>query len=76
VFSLIIIQENAEPELRALSDSARGSKALDKALEESMPKTEKLQPFIKEEALVGMNDVCIFFSFYLVCLTITLIVCI
>ncbi|RZC03901.1 BAG-associated GRAM protein 1 isoform B [Glycine soja] len=69
-------KENAEPELRALSDSARGSKALDKALEESMPKTGKLQPFIKEEALVGMNDVCIFFSFYLVCLTITLIVCI
>ncbi|KAG4401124.1 hypothetical protein GLYMA_07G207902v4 [Glycine max] len=49
-------KENAEPELRALSDSARGSKALDKALEESMPKTGKLQPFIKEEALVGMND--------------------
>ncbi|KAG4401129.1 hypothetical protein GLYMA_07G207902v4 [Glycine max] len=47
-------KENAEPELRALSDSARGSKALDKALEESMPKTGKLQPFIKEEALVGL----------------------
>lgn len=65
MFLLIIIQENAESELRAHSSSVRGNKILDKAPEESMPKTGKLQPFVKEEALVGIYNVCIVFSFYL-----------
>ncbi|XP_061373438.1 BAG-associated GRAM protein 1 [Gastrolobium bilobum] len=51
-------KENAESELRAHSSSVRGSKILEKVPQESMPKTGKLQPFIKEEALVGIyNDV-------------------
>ncbi|KAK7252081.1 hypothetical protein RIF29_35793 [Crotalaria pallida] len=50
-------KENAESELRAHSSSVRGSKILDKVPEQSMSKTGKLQPFIKEEALVGIyND--------------------
>ncbi|XP_028205484.1 BAG-associated GRAM protein 1-like isoform X1 [Glycine soja] len=49
-------KENAESELRAHSSSVRGNKILDKAPEESMPKTGKLQPFVKEEALVGIYN--------------------
>ncbi|OIW10159.1 hypothetical protein TanjilG_27910 [Lupinus angustifolius] len=50
-------KENAESELRAHSSSVRGGKITDKLPEESMPKTGKLQHFIKEEALVGIyND--------------------
>ncbi|KAE9597236.1 putative C2 domain, GRAM domain, VASt domain-containing protein [Lupinus albus] len=50
-------KENAESELRAHSSSVRGGKILDKVPEESIPKTAKLQPFIKAEALVGIyND--------------------
>ncbi|KAJ1396484.1 VASt domain, partial [Sesbania bispinosa] len=51
-------KESAESELRAHSSSVRRSDILDKVPEASMPKTGKLQPFIKEEALVGIyNDV-------------------
>ncbi|KAG5023455.1 hypothetical protein JHK85_019797 [Glycine max] len=49
-------KENAESELRAHSSSVRGNKILDKAPEESMPKTGRLQPFVKEEALVGIYN--------------------
>jgi len=56
-FSLIIIQENGLAELCAHSSCGRGSKILDKAFEESMPKTGKLQPIIQGEALVGINNV-------------------
>ncbi|RDY06611.1 BAG-associated GRAM protein 1, partial [Mucuna pruriens] len=57
-------KENAESELRAHSSSVRGSKILDKVPEENMPKTGKLQHFVKEEALVGIYNVGIVFSFY------------
>ncbi|CAL0313520.1 unnamed protein product [Lupinus luteus] len=50
-------KENTESELHAHSSSAQGGKILDKVPEESIPKTGKLQPFIKAEALVGIyND--------------------
>ncbi|KAI4324362.1 hypothetical protein L6164_023910 [Bauhinia variegata] len=50
-------KENAESELRAHSSSVRGNKLLDEVLEESVPKTGKSQPFVKEECLVGIfND--------------------
>jgi len=52
------------PELCAHSSSARGSKVLGKAFEESMPETGKLQPIIQGEALVGINNVCIVFSLF------------
>ncbi|KAI9081927.1 hypothetical protein K1719_036189 [Acacia pycnantha] len=51
-------KENAESELRAQSSSVRGNKIPDKVPEENMGKTGKSQPFVKEEALVGIyNDV-------------------
>ncbi|MED6158066.1 BAG-associated GRAM protein 1 [Stylosanthes scabra] len=49
-------KENAESELRAHSSSVRGTRILDNVPEESMPKTGKLQPFTKEEALVGIYN--------------------
>ncbi|XP_028780101.1 BAG-associated GRAM protein 1 isoform X2 [Neltuma alba] len=51
-------KENAESELRAHSSSVRGNKIPDKVPEEKMGKTGTSQPFVKEEALVGIyNDV-------------------
>ncbi|KAF7805311.1 BAG-associated GRAM protein 1 isoform X1 [Senna tora] len=51
-------KENAESELRAHSSSVRGNKILDKVPEENVEKRGKSQPFVKEEALVGIyNDV-------------------
>ncbi|KAG6726819.1 hypothetical protein I3842_02G098600 [Carya illinoinensis] len=51
-------REKAESALRAHSSSVRGSKTQAKISEDSMPKTGKLQAFIKEEALVPIyNDV-------------------
>ncbi|XP_054811702.1 BAG-associated GRAM protein 1 isoform X2 [Prosopis cineraria] len=51
-------KENAESELRAHSSSVRGNKTPDKVPEGSIGKTGKSQPFVKEEALVGIyNDV-------------------
>ncbi|KAF5452559.1 hypothetical protein F2P56_027539 [Juglans regia] len=51
-------KEKAESALRAHSSSVRGSKTQAKIPEDSMPKTGKLQSFIKEEALVPIyNDV-------------------
>ena len=69
--SILVIQENAESELRAHSSSVRRSDIMDKVPETSMPKAGKLQTFIKEEALVGIYNVCIIspclheFNYYL-----------
>ncbi|KAK8471697.1 hypothetical protein PHAVU_003G296600 [Phaseolus vulgaris] len=53
---LEVEKENGLAELCAHSSCGRGSKILDKAFEESMPKTGKLQPIIQGEALVGINN--------------------
>ncbi|XP_052293178.1 BAG-associated GRAM protein 1 isoform X9 [Citrus sinensis] len=51
-------KEKAESALRAHSSSIRGSRRQAKIAEETVTKPEKLQPFIKEEVLVGIyNDV-------------------
>ncbi|KAJ7947453.1 BAG-associated GRAM protein 1 [Quillaja saponaria] len=51
-------KEKAESALRAHSSSIKGNKMPDKVPEEIIPKTGKLQAFIKEEALVSIhNDV-------------------
>ncbi|KAJ4723717.1 Bag-associated gram protein 1 [Melia azedarach] len=51
-------KENAQSALRAHSSSVRGSRKEAKKTQDTAPKTEKLQPFIKEEVLVGIhNDV-------------------
>lgn len=65
VIQRFVIQENAESELRAHSSSVRQSAVMDKVPEASMPKVDKLKTFIKEEALVGIYNVCIPFSFCL-----------
>jgi hypothetical protein len=59
VILCFVIQENAESELRAHSSSVRRSNIMDKVPETSMPKAGKRQTFIKEEALVGIYNVCI-----------------
>ncbi|KAK9288823.1 hypothetical protein L1049_017288 [Liquidambar formosana] len=51
-------KEKVESALRAHSSSIRGSRRQDKIPEDSVSKTGKLQPFIKEEVLIGIyNDV-------------------
>ncbi|KAA8532140.1 hypothetical protein F0562_006718 [Nyssa sinensis] len=51
-------KEKEQSELRAHSSSVRGGKRQVKVPEESVPKSEKFQPFIKEEILGGIyNDV-------------------
>ncbi|PSS34832.1 BAG-associated GRAM protein [Actinidia chinensis var. chinensis] len=51
-------KEKEQSALRAHSSSVRGSKRQAKIPEESVPKTLKFQPFIKEEVLVAIyNDV-------------------
>ncbi|XP_057488903.1 BAG-associated GRAM protein 1-like isoform X1 [Actinidia eriantha] len=51
-------KEKEQSALRAHSSSVRGSKRRAKIPEESVPKTLKFQPFIKEEVLVAIyNDV-------------------
>uniref|UniRef100_A0A5B7ALF4 C2 and GRAM domain-containing protein n=1 Tax=Davidia involucrata TaxID=16924 RepID=A0A5B7ALF4_DAVIN len=51
-------KEKAQSALRAHSSSIRGGKRQVKVPEESVPKTGKFQPFIKEEVLVGIyNDI-------------------
>ncbi|KAK9200719.1 hypothetical protein WN944_015917 [Citrus x changshan-huyou] len=51
-------KEKAESALRAHSSSIGGSRRQAKIVEETVTKPEKLQPFIKEEVLVGIyNDV-------------------
>ncbi|KAL9431948.1 hypothetical protein AB3S75_027036 [Citrus x aurantiifolia] len=51
-------KEKAESALRAHSSSIGGSRRQAKIAEETVTKPEKLQPFIKEEVLVGIyNDV-------------------
>ncbi|XP_057514504.1 BAG-associated GRAM protein 1-like isoform X1 [Actinidia eriantha] len=51
-------KEKEQSALRAHSSSVRGSKRRAKIPEESVPKTLKFQPFIKEEVLVSIyNDV-------------------
>lgn len=63
--SVLVIQENAESELRAHSSSVKRSKIPDRVPQASLPKTGKHQPFTKEEALVGIYNVCVIFSFCL-----------
>ncbi|KAK7345966.1 hypothetical protein VNO80_20479 [Phaseolus coccineus] len=53
---LEVEKEKALPELCAHCSSGRGSKILDKAFEDSMPKTGKLQPTIQGEASVDINN--------------------
>ncbi|XP_075476180.1 BAG-associated GRAM protein 1 isoform X1 [Primulina tabacum] len=51
-------KEKEQSALRAHSSSIRGSRRHSKVSEESMAKTEKFQPFIKEECLSGIfNEV-------------------
>ncbi|XAR71072.1 hypothetical protein NMG60_11028169 [Bertholletia excelsa] len=51
-------KEKEQSALRAHSSSVRGSKRRGKIPEESVPKTVKFQPFVKEEVLVSIhNDV-------------------
>ncbi|CAL5417097.1 unnamed protein product [Camellia sinensis] len=51
-------KEKEQSALRAQSSSVRSSKSQAKITEESVPKTVKFQPFVKEEALVSIhNDV-------------------
>lgn len=51
-------KEKEQSALRAQSSSVRSSKSQAKITEESVPKTLKFQPFVKEEALVSIhNDV-------------------
>ncbi|THG09111.1 hypothetical protein TEA_014891 [Camellia sinensis var. sinensis] len=53
-----LVIEKEQSALRAQSSSIRSSKSQAKIAEESVPKTVKFQPFIKEEALVSIhNDV-------------------
>ncbi|XP_024043908.1 BAG-associated GRAM protein 1 isoform X4 [Citrus clementina] len=49
-------KEKAESALRAHSSSIRGSRRQAKIAEETVTKPEKLQPFIKEEVLVGIYN--------------------
>ncbi|CAI9770921.1 unnamed protein product [Fraxinus pennsylvanica] len=60
-FHAILEAEKKEKEqsaLRAHSSSNRGGRDQSKIAEESLPETEKFQPFIKEEVLTGIyNDV-------------------
>ncbi|KAL2487585.1 C2 domain-containing protein/GRAM domain-containing protein [Forsythia ovata] len=51
-------KEKEQSALRAHSSSVRGGRVQSKISEESLPETEKFQPFIKEEVLSGIyNDV-------------------
>lgn len=51
-------KEKEQSALRAQSSSVRSSKSQARITEESVPKTVKFQPFVKEEALVSIhNDV-------------------
>ncbi|CAL1365872.1 unnamed protein product [Linum trigynum] len=49
-------KENAESALRAHSSSVRVRKGEPLSLESSVPKAEKVQPFIKYEVLVGIHN--------------------
>ena len=55
----IVKQEKEQSALRAHSSSVRGSKRRAKIPEESVRKTLKFQPFVKEEVLVAIYNVCI-----------------
>ncbi|KAF5942725.1 hypothetical protein HYC85_020367 [Camellia sinensis] len=54
---LTVIQEKEQSALHAQSSSVRSSKSQAKITEESVPKTVKFQPFIKEEALVSIHNI-------------------
>ncbi|KAF3636373.1 putative 2-isopropylmalate synthase A-like [Capsicum annuum] len=50
--------EREQSALRAHSSSVKGSKKMDMSREENVPRSEKSQPFIKEEVLSGIyNDI-------------------
>ena len=63
IFLISDIQEKAESALRAHSSSTRRSKT-QVEIPEDVPKTGKVQVFIKEEALVGICNVCIVLFLY------------
>ncbi|CAA2999375.1 BAG-associated GRAM 1 isoform X2 [Olea europaea subsp. europaea] len=50
------MKEKEQSALRAHSSSIRGSRGQSKVSEKSPPKTEKFQPFIKEEVLSGIYN--------------------
>ncbi|PHU08943.1 hypothetical protein BC332_20803 [Capsicum chinense] len=51
-------KEREQSALRAHSSSVKGSKKMDMSREENVPRSEKSQPFIKEEVLSGIyNDI-------------------
>ncbi|KAF5954600.1 hypothetical protein HYC85_007456, partial [Camellia sinensis] len=54
---LTVIQEKEQSTLRAQSNFVRSSKSQAKITEESVPKSVKFQPFIKEEALVSIHNI-------------------
>ncbi|XP_022849166.1 BAG-associated GRAM protein 1-like isoform X1 [Olea europaea var. sylvestris] len=49
-------KEKEQSALRAHSSSIRGTRGQSKVSEKSLPKTEKFQPFIKEEVLSGIYN--------------------
>ncbi|XP_022848745.1 BAG-associated GRAM protein 1-like [Olea europaea var. sylvestris] len=53
---LVEFVEKEQSALRAHSSSIRGSRGQSKVSEKSPPKTEKFQPFIKEEVLSGIYN--------------------
>lgn len=53
------IQERADSELRAHSSSVRGNRSEAEIPEDIASKTGKIQPFIKEEVLVSIYNVCV-----------------
>lgn len=57
------VQEKEQSELRAHSSSIRGSKMKPK-ISESSAKGEKYQPFIKEDVLTEIYNVCLVLFYF------------
>lgn len=53
------VKEEKQPALHADSGSVRGSKSESGTSEENVTKPENFQPFIKEEVLTKIFNVCI-----------------
>lgn len=69
-FYYLAVQAKALSELRAHSSSKRTGQQKPKILEENIPKTDKFQPFVKDEVLVSIYNVwdnTSFTSAYLFC---------
>ena len=64
---LFVIKKEEHSACPAHSNSITGSKRQVDIPEESMPKTLKFQPFTKEEALVGIHNVCTHFQLFFFC---------